>query len=56
MFATVAPGAHLPIAGVSASWSHETTPDEFHSGAWDGFWWTTVTPRTPGVLRSSAST
>src|ERR1022692_3331204 len=56
MFATVAPGAHLPIAGVFASWSHATTPNEFLSGAWDGLWWTTVTLRTPGVVRSSAST
>ena len=25
--ATVAPGAHLPIAGVFASWSHATSPN-----------------------------
>src|ERR1035438_9490474 len=56
MFATVAPGAHLPIAGVFASWSHATSPNEFLSGAWDGLWWTSVTARTPGVVRSSAST
>ena len=31
MLATVAPGAHLPIAGVLASWSHATTPNEFPS-------------------------
>src|ERR1022692_1442652 len=56
MFATVAPGAHLPIAGVFASWSHATTPNEFLSEALDGLWWTTVTLCTPGVVRSSAST
>ena len=27
--ATVAPGAHLPMAGVFASWSHATTPNPF---------------------------
>jgi hypothetical protein len=46
----------LPIAGVFASWSHATIPNEFLSGAWDGLWWTTVTLRTPGVARISAST
>src|ERR1019366_2687432 len=56
MFATVAPGAHVPIAGVFANWSHATSPNEFLSGAWDGLWWTSVTLRTPGVVRSSAST
>src|ERR1022692_4981901 len=60
MFAAVAPGAQLPIAGVRASWSHATTPNDrpgwFLSGAWDGLWWTTVTLRTPGVVRSSVST
>ena len=29
MLAADAPGAHLPIAGVFASWSHATTPNEF---------------------------
>ena len=56
MLATVAPGAHVPIAGVLASWSHATIPNEFPKPAWDGLWWTTVTPRTPGVEWSSAST
>src|ERR1039457_4638909 len=56
MFAADAPGAHLPIAGVFARWSHATTPNEFLSGAWDGPWWTSVTLRTPGVVRSSVST
>ena len=30
MLATDVPGAHLPIAGVFASWLHATTPNEFH--------------------------
>src|ERR1039458_1853858 len=59
MLATDVPGAHLPIAGVRASWSHATTPNDrpgwFLSGAWDGLWWTTVILPTPGVVRSSAS-
>ena len=29
MLAAVAAGAHLPIAGVFASWSHATTPNVF---------------------------
>src|SRR5690242_108079 len=56
MLATDVPGAHLPIAGVRASWSHATTPNEFPSRAADGFWWTSVTLRTAGVVRSSVST
>src|SRR3984885_4236516 len=56
MFATCAPGRHLPIAGVCASWPHATSPNEFLSGPWDDAWWTSVTPRTPGVVRSPAST
>ena len=56
MLATVAPRAHLPIAGVFASWAHATIPTEFVNGAWGGLWWTTATPRTPGVDRSWAST
>ena len=31
MFATDAPGAHVPIAGVRASWPHATIPNEFPS-------------------------
>ncbi len=56
MLATGTPGAHLPIAGVRASWPHATTPNEFPTGPWDDAWWTSVTLRTPGVVRSAAST
>src|SRR5580698_10041207 len=48
------------MAGVLASWSHATTPNEFPNGprndSCDGLWWTNATPRTPGVALSSAST
>src|ERR1700722_20014926 len=43
------------MAGVLASWSHATTPNPFPKPAWDELWWTTVTPRTPAVARSSGS-
>jgi hypothetical protein len=53
MLPTVAPEAHLPIAGIFAIWSHATTPNEFPNGPrnelCDGLSWTTATPRTPGV-------
>jgi len=42
MLATVVPEAHLPMAGVFASWSQATTPNEFPSAPrnepLDGFW------------------
>ena len=39
----------MPIAGVFASWSHATNPNEFPSETLrTGLWWTTATPRTPG--------
>ena len=54
--AAVARGAHRPMAGVLASSSHETTPNDRSSCVWLGASWTTATPRTPGVARSSLRT
>src|SRR5579872_6754148 len=56
MLAAVAPGAHLPMAGVLASCAHATNPSDIPCCAWDVLWWTTVTARTPGVVRRSVNT
>src|SRR5580700_2167633 len=54
--AAVARGAHRPMAGVLASSSHATTPNDRPSCDWSGASWTTATPCTPGVARSSSTT
>ncbi len=51
--ATVARGAHRPMAGVLASSSHATTPNDRPACVWLGASWTNATPCTPGVARSS---
>ena len=56
MLATVAPRAHLPMAGVFAISPQVTSPKGLICCPGDGLWWITVTPRTPGVARRLAST
>jgi hypothetical protein len=48
--ATVAPGAHSPIAGVVASASHEITPTPFIRCAGEGSTWIRAMLRTPDTL------